>query len=686
MFFVYLNELYLLLHFIFQLQHLMCFICYLLQVNSLVSGVEQWIVPGESAVNLASTNIQISVSSTPVSDTPGFTLSPPSTEVQAAYETIQPKITLGPEGLTGCLSMKDKDSGYMPLSMVNWAVNPYSTAKPVKSTIIRFSASTPTTTTSVSVAPTAMPTSTASPGNIAKNPVSGVPAFTVAIQYFSLQDFNLSAGSSFLKGRGSASNFTIPACTLYNGAQFVPCVGCNISSYTNYNVTYSCYDITLLCPAQSLRRHLLSGEGSGEADLLRGQDKGEVFEEGDKYAASDDDDDMSYGIRDKAEDDKSDGSSEMDRHLESSRFHQLDGFTDDDSSATSSSSSATFAVVLQAIGAELGTVLSVNPFALRLNESTAVLAFVGCLGGFILVFLVVFSRIDHTEKLHSIYLKKEKESAVRKMLEEDIKMGGAGEDLSALYIQHAERYSKGSHRGCSVLKSNKVQAVGIVKGSTGSYRDSASASASASPIPRKGSCNPLVYVGERKYGCNSHSSDAGTNVWTCDDSYPADDGHHEMTAVVTEFLHKLFPGRSIFKTNMNGLSILMVNHVYMKMFAGASLRTSRVIRFLEMISLVLVCIFVDTVLFGVFYPRDVPCMHSTNKVRTYLPDLHISLLCRSSRIVAAPQAWYLPLHASIALTPIESDVTSTLLYSTLLYSTLLYSTLLYSTLLYSTLL
>lgn len=50
-------------------------------------------------------------------------------------------------------------------------------------------------------------------------------------------------------GIKSKSNFTLPACSQYNGQAYVSCGHCNVSSYSLYNVTYGCYDITNLCPS-----------------------------------------------------------------------------------------------------------------------------------------------------------------------------------------------------------------------------------------------------------------------------------------------------------------------------------------------------------------------------------------------------------------------------------------------------
>ena len=89
-------------------------------------------------------------------------------------------------------------------------------------------------------------------------------------------------------------------------------------------------------------------------------------------------------------------------------------------------------------------------------------------------------------------------------------------------------------------------------------------------------------------------------------------------AVVTEFLVKLFPGRSIFTGKRNALEIVSVHHNYFSMFVGSTVMNSRLVRFVSLINLVLASIFADTVFFGIFFPHDSNCATLATKVRNTL--------------------------------------------------------------------
>ena len=85
-------------------------------------------------------------------------------------------------------------------------------------------------------------------------------------------------------------------------------------------------------------------------------------------------------------------------------------------------------------------------------------------------------------------------------------------------------------------------------------------------------------------------------------------------AVVTEFVFKLFPGRSIFIKKKNMWGIVGVQHRYLSMFAASTVTHSRIIRFFNVLSLVLASIFADTIFFGIYFPVDSACPSMTDKV------------------------------------------------------------------------
>lgn len=74
------------------------------------------------------------------------------------------------------------------------------------------------------------------------------PAFYVTLGFASEQDFNFIQDIQ-APGFVSRSNFTVPSCSLYDPTlkANIPCGTCNISSYNNFNVTFGCKDISVIC-------------------------------------------------------------------------------------------------------------------------------------------------------------------------------------------------------------------------------------------------------------------------------------------------------------------------------------------------------------------------------------------------------------------------------------------------------
>jgi hypothetical protein len=245
-------------------------------VTGLVKGVISGMASGEEPVSLVTSNVQVEVSNHVTSDVANRAFVSPATASQATYGDIQPRITLGIDGLSKC----NYSGGYAQFSVLQWGKNPYAGSTAVQSALLRFSI---TSTLSRKISnpnpnPNPNPYPTKDPIKTPTTPTSRslfdsitfplpkFPAYFVSLQFMAIQDFNFTASSSlsrYSKNMKIYSNFSLPACTLYNGMAYVPCHGCNISSFTNYNVTYSCYDITQLCPktpAQvSVKRFLLEG-------------------------------------------------------------------------------------------------------------------------------------------------------------------------------------------------------------------------------------------------------------------------------------------------------------------------------------------------------------------------------------------------------------------------------------------
>jgi hypothetical protein len=510
-----------------------------------VKGVQLGMASGEYPIRLITQNVQIAVTSTLVTTVGDLALPVPPTAADEVLNVRQPKITLGPKGLSSCV----KIGSYAQLSVFLWAVNPYRGSKSIKSPLLGISSAIQ----AEEVTPSGSIFNQGQSGNTYDIP--GVPAYTLSIQFSSPQDFNFAAGINYNSAATSKTNYTIPACTQYDGAAYVPCQGCNISSYTNYNVTYSCYDISQICPRTFSKRRL---------EELNADDDAEDFDpDGDLGSAT--------------------GSS-YPRRLQS---------TNDDGD-TNAASPATYGMLVQSIAAELSSVLSNNPFV---RPSTAVLVFVGCLSGFIFLMLLCLVKQDKEEKTKKSYLDIDIFAKARKLLEEDIRNGRSG-DHSVMYEEYLKTCEKDTVKSSNLI-SNIKRTRGVVLGMKSSR---------TKLKPFNESLCPSVYEDIQ------YVDDGGSGSVTDSDTDNLSDGKsYESEAAIIEFLHVLFPGHAIFTKRFHAFDIIAVNHDYFKMFGGSTMTQSRTIRFLELVVLVLVTLFVDTVFFGVFYPANA-CNISTDQV------------------------------------------------------------------------
>ena len=530
------------------------------QVSGLVQGAQLGMASGEAPISLVTPNMQVVVTSSLVTSVGNSILTTPATASQAAYGSIQPKIIIGSAGLGGCQT----SGGYVQLSVLQWGLNPFADSKSVKTPLLRFSSTSPATVKSAGLLKQSVES--------ISYDLPGIPAYYIAMQFSSIQSFNFSASKSNTATSKSASNFTLPACTQYNGVKYIPCKSCNISTYTNYNVTYSCYDSTQLCPLSSVKVYSQDREYESMGVFISVSD--------------DDDDDGEQGYeRIEHERDKDD------LRQTPSRFLLAD---DDNTAVSTSTSTSTYGMLLETVLGELSSVLSSNPFALNLAKSTTVLSLVGCLGGFIILMLIYLLRLDNNERLHKIYVRKERDAVARNLLETDLKNGGKG-DLDASYQLHVRDISHEVKAEKSIVSTIRRQSVLL-----------------AGKSPRRQSTAIEVESGnieESHYDINSssHSNTAGN----------AARNYHKVTALIMEFLHRLFPGRTIFVEKNNIMKIMILNHDYCKMLAGSTLAETRTIRFLNLVCVVLVAIFIDTVFFGIYFPPESTCTVLADKV-TYI--------------------------------------------------------------------
>jgi hypothetical protein len=556
---------------------------------------------GEAPVNFITRNFDLSVTSSVITTMSSSEFSLISSS-SVLYGSLQPKLALGPSGLNACAFT----GGYAQVSVLAWLNNPYSNSISVKSPLLRLSLSAQRST--ISIATTLNKRS-------ASVHASGVPVYSITLQFSGVQNFNFSAGAKYLSlGQTlSRSNLTLPACRLYNGFAYVPCKGCNISSYTNYNVTYGCYDITQLCPSTNVRRNLFEDENENETEIGR---------EG-RYESNEDA-----------------------RSPNSPKFRIAGRRSLDVSSEETQA--VTYGMIVSSIIAELSTVLSVNPLSLNPANSVVILIFVSSLGGIILIVLLVLIRLDNAERLNRIYTQSSSDTATRKMLEKSLKCGGQG-DLREVYQLCSQKVrsdmsakqgmtgsmNRSTARASSIMKwlyritvggkeehphidSGKLSDRSVI---TYQINNLHSSRDRFSNEEESKDSYELAVLRKRQTAMNAGGDTDSEDKYSKEEDNGYDDPQSDRqianTAIITEFLQKLFPGCSIFSGKNDAFRVIVSNHDYFKMFIGSDVTKSRTIRFLDVVTVVLSSIFADTIFFGIFYPSDVVCTTSSDEVTIF---------------------------------------------------------------------
>jgi hypothetical protein len=174
-------------------------------------------------------------------------LAPPQTEDASDYGS----------GLTSYVEVTEESletfqttDGYVQVSLMNWGVNPFPNSSDVDSALMRLQV-----TTDLPL-PSRRRTQ-----EILRN--GSTPGFYVTMQFSTVQNFNftLTLDEAFAVG---ASNITYPQCNYYANGGYIPCDGCWVTTYTNYNVTYGC-PLEFLAQMGSSGRRLQSETGGAQS-------------------------------------------------------------------------------------------------------------------------------------------------------------------------------------------------------------------------------------------------------------------------------------------------------------------------------------------------------------------------------------------------------------------------------------
>jgi hypothetical protein len=292
-------------------------------MTDVTSGILQTMRNGQVPEALTSSNIRISVQKPFAEDLQDAFLIPPPTPEAQQYGVELPSFQLVGDSGTGCITSE----GYSYLSVMQWGDSPFPNASTVHSPMLRFSGQFPDSQVEE---------------KFGINQPNSTSSYYVTLPFLSKQDFDFNISLNDPASLALKPNVTFPNCTVFENGGYVSCGNCELSTYTNFNVTFSCVNVENLCQRVPVgnRRNL----------------------------GADD-----------------------------------DYFSDDSVSGGSGMSAEQYGALLEGVGQSFISVLSSNPFDINLEEAKVVLSFVGCL---ILVFLLgtmSFMTWDAYDKSQLIY-------------------------------------------------------------------------------------------------------------------------------------------------------------------------------------------------------------------------------------------------------------------------------------------
>ena len=634
--------------------------------SGLTSGTLQTMVAGQAPVPVVTDNVRATMNYELVSAQNNAALGPPQTDAEAAYAAPMPKFRFVGDALKLC----NFPGGYSQLSTSNYGSNPNPGSEAIKSPLLAIG-STATTTTAkrrrLANAQDAMQLSAeAATALLPINttvPTVHVPLYYIILQYATVQNFNYTA----IKLHHKNTNFSVPACRLAKNGKYVSCGNCNITTFTNYNVTYGCYDMKNICPKSSFSGRRL--ESVDEFD----DNEWDIPHYLSPYASPGarhyhalgllqpgDDEDVGFAGVEGIDVGEADALTSTSPWSRSRRRLQADDGADDgggvpaaagdDQFASSKSpGGATIAMLLEAIAAELKAVLSSNPFAnFDLSKATPVLAFVGCIIGSVLFGLAYFLKWDKLERHQQVYLRQALAKETREKIEADLLAGGSGmpTEMGGVYELLDKIAGKPTNNGKTkelVTINNKP--VDIWKRNNAdddeAYRAELAASLATEETREsngKRSTSDFVHGKAHFLEKEMKKADMDEKVW---EERGLNNSKMRFPVLVAEFSNLMISediqmSNEKFNTNelersknqpksstfFETLNTLQFKHYLTAPWMGSpNLRMTRTLRFVELIKVVLCNLFVDTLIFGLFFPADGTCNNfATRKTCEAMPS------------------------------------------------------------------
>ena len=238
-------------------------------VNGLTGGVQKTMVAGQTPTSIVSDNVCATMANQLASSFSDALLQPPQTDTGIAGNVPLPAIRIVGNTLTQC----GFGGGYAQIGTSQLGSNPYPGSSAVQSPLLKFSTGSSTTTAKTTARrrrrlqqqqqqqaevdeqqdrelqrwPTGRETDDYKLGQLvssASASLAMLPAFYVIMPFSAPQVLNFTA----IRLHSKNANYSLPACSMRQGNVYVSCGNCNITSVTTWNVTYGCYEIDKICP------------------------------------------------------------------------------------------------------------------------------------------------------------------------------------------------------------------------------------------------------------------------------------------------------------------------------------------------------------------------------------------------------------------------------------------------------
>jgi hypothetical protein len=534
-------------------------------LTNITSGIFSTLSNGQSAVSVTSDNIRITVRKDLLADLENALLGPPATAAEEAYNTPGSSfVIVGDAAAKACTS----HNGYSHSSVMQWGKNPYANSSSIQSPLLRFSGNFDSSSSSSSLSLEQLQNTT----------------YYIILQFVKPQSFNFTAINAEKLYQAEhhhpsklgylQSNTTFPECSLYNGERYVSCGNCNVSTYTNYNVTFLCRDISQLCGGGS------SGSGGGGRRLSSSSVSNKYVDSLYRHSMIDND-----GIR---------------------RFLSTDDdyFSDDSTDVGNGMSVQQYGALLSAVSQSFLSTLTANPFNVNFEEAKPIIAFLGSLFLIFIVGMIGFTTWDSYDRNQLIYANhwppKQPEALKqlkRKVIKKKVKASELDKKEKRIDEILKEDELKFSNKKGKLIRLPSFLTAGEGGSASGKTRVSDYDSNEGTPSKKK----------ENRFSFGSNSPSVSSAASSSKYKEKKKEKNLVFSANISDFFDLVLP--DIFeKSNVFSLlKAIAIRHDYITIFWRASAETNRFIRWIDLYNGILSGVFISTLFFGTFYANTGMC-------------------------------------------------------------------------------